>query len=355
MASLFKKMNKASEFSDVITDDGVFMLHYGVTILILITFAFVVSCNTNNESVSCFKQDDIPSKFLDAFCRMRSHFNAFEKPAPIHENSEKEQTTIFQDSDDVLFFRLITGSIMFLAPKFFWKFDESGRLEALLSVLNNNRNKRADNLKNLADVILVDATKNKSYFINYLLAAILNAVNATASLILLEIYHGKPFTGTAVDVIELADRDWSLCWKIHCDNSKVTLQKFTKSVIYRHTLLGDVEQRDAIAMLPTNIIYEKIYIFLWYWFFTLCILSYSWIVYRLLQALFPILQAKVLKLKCMDINIIDLLLVVKKLKTGNWFLIHLLSKNVDSQTFSDLMLILANKIRSEIVEVGENL
>ncbi|GBM58602.1 Innexin inx2 [Araneus ventricosus] len=259
--SIFKKIKKTLDFScDVL--DGVFVLHYGVTAFIFTIFAVVVSCNTKNEHVSCFKENDIPPKFLEAFCWMYSQFNGLETKSPVDKNSKAEQHKAFQDSNKIVFLCLIIAQVAFLAPKYFWMLMESGRLETLLSALNNNRNKKADNLKNLADAILNGATKNRNYFLNYLIAEHLNAINVTVSMMLLEIYLGAPSLGAEVDVIELADRDWALCWKLHCSNSKVTSQKFTKSVIHRYTSFGVMEHRDAMVMLPINMVYEKTYIFL---------------------------------------------------------------------------------------------
>ncbi|GIY38658.1 hypothetical protein CEXT_200301 [Caerostris extrusa] len=45
-------------------------MNYGATAFLLILFSLLVSLHPKNESVSCFPKDDIPHKFLEAFCWM---------------------------------------------------------------------------------------------------------------------------------------------------------------------------------------------------------------------------------------------------------------------------------------------
>ncbi|GIX68761.1 hypothetical protein CEXT_611731 [Caerostris extrusa] len=63
-------MRKSLKYFNVIIDNPVFVMHYGAIAFLLILFSLLVSLQPKNESVSCFPKDDIPPKFLEAFCWM---------------------------------------------------------------------------------------------------------------------------------------------------------------------------------------------------------------------------------------------------------------------------------------------
>lgn len=55
--------------------------------------------------------------------------------------------------------------------------------------------------------------------------------------------------------------------------------RMTKCTFYKFGASGEIERHDAVCILPLNVVNEKIYIFLWFWFLflgfvTLCVLFY---------------------------------------------------------------------------------
>lgn len=58
--------------------------------------------------------------------------------------------------------------------------------------------------------------------------------------------------------------------------------RMTKCTFYKFGTSGEIERHDAICILPLNVVNEKIYIFLWFWFLflgsiTLCVLFYRYV------------------------------------------------------------------------------
>lgn len=62
-------------------------------------------------------------------------------------------------------------------------------------------------------------------------------------------------------------------------------------------LLFQVERHDAICILPLNVVNEKIYIFLWFWFILLAILSALTIFYRIIIIFSPRMRVYLLRLR----------------------------------------------------------
>lgn len=56
--------------------------------------------------------------------------------------------------------------------------------------------------------------------------------------------------------------------------------RMTKCTFYKYGVSGEVERHDAVCILPLNVVNEKIYVFLWFWFLFLGMLSFVTILYR---------------------------------------------------------------------------
>ena len=61
-----------------------------------------------------------------------------------------------------------------------------------------------------------------------------------------------------------------------------TFSQVTKCVFHKYGPSGTIQKHDALCIRPLNIINEKIYIFLYFWFVFLAAVSAVWLVYRLL-------------------------------------------------------------------------
>ena len=56
--------------------------------------------------------------------------------------------------------------------------------------------------------------------------------------------------------------------------------RMTKCTFYKYGVSGEVERHDAVCILPLNVVNEKIYVFLWFWFLFLGVLSFITVLYR---------------------------------------------------------------------------
>ena len=56
--------------------------------------------------------------------------------------------------------------------------------------------------------------------------------------------------------------------------------KMTKCTFHKFGPSGTVEKFDGLCVLPLNIINEKIYVFLWFWFIILTVITGMQVIYR---------------------------------------------------------------------------
>jgi len=118
--------------------------------------------------------------------------------------------------------------------------------------------------------------------------------------------------------------------------AKCTFHKFGPS--------GTIQKFDGLCILPVNIINEKIYFFLWFWFIILAIVTFLQQVYRLLTIVLPGLQQVRMKSLARTVpehNIEDL---SKRTSMGDWFLLCQLGKNIEPIIFREFIEKLADQL-----------
>ena len=120
--------------------------------------------------------------------------------------------------------------------------------------------------------------------------------------------------------------------------------RMTKCTFHKFGASGEVEKHDALCILPLNIVNEKIYIFLWFWFALLATLSILVILYRIIIIVSPRMRAYLLFVRFRLIKRDIIYTIVKKSKMGDWFLFYMLGQNVDNIIFKEVMHELARKL-----------
>ncbi len=113
--------------------------------------------------------------------------------------------------------------------------------------------------------------------------------------------------------------------------------RLTKCTFHRYGSSGDVQKHDAMCILPINIVNEKVYIFLWFWFYFLAIMSFLAIIYRAITIFYPGVRVMATQSHCRIASTQALNSVLSQCRVGDWFLIDLLSKNLDPLNFKDLV------------------
>jgi len=106
--------------------------------------------------------------------------------------------------------------------------------------------------------------------------------------------------------------------------------RVTKCTFYNYGSSGTIQKHDALCVLGLNIINEKIYITLWFWFVILAILSALYTVYVVAIVSLPGLRRNLVTRRVIKDNKDKLNHLVDKANIGDWFMIFLISRNMDS-------------------------
>src|SRR5699024_8909064 len=100
------------------------------------------------------------------------------------------------------------------------------------------------------------------------------------------------------------------------------------------------------------------YIFLWFWFYFLAIVSALALLYRALTIFVPRFRVMTVAAHCRISSPRDIRKVLRHGTVGDWFLLDLLAKNMEPANFRDLILNLKEKLgrdRSSIDSLKDKL
>lgn len=96
--------------------------------------------------------------------------------------------------------------------------------------------------------------------------------------------------------------------------------RVTKCRFYKYGPSANIETIDALCLLPLNIVNEKIYIFLWFWFLLLALLTAALIFYRMIIIACPPVRVYLLSLRFKLGSLDHLHTIVRRMSVGDWFL-----------------------------------
>jgi hypothetical protein len=202
---------------------------------------------------------------------------------------------------------------------------------------------RAEQISLLVDYLKANLTYHNSYFYYFVVCEFLNFFNVVAQMYIVDAFLGGAFSTYGWDVIKHSETDQ----EFRVDPMIKVFPRMTKCTFHRYGSSGDVQKHDALCILPLNIINEKIYIFLWFWFILLAVVTGLILVYRVAIIFFPHLRYRALKTRARFTDRFHIAVVLDNSKIGDWFLLYLLAKNIDPTHFRGLMRELVSKIADD--------
>lgn len=98
------------------------------------------------------------------------------------------------------------------------------------------------------------------------------------------------------------------------------------------------------SILPLNIVNEKTYIFIWFWYLILLVMLIGLVIYRLLIIFVPSVRARVLNARNRMVPREIAVSVSNKVDIGDWWIIYMLGRNLDPIIYKDVLAELAKSI-----------
>jgi len=219
-------------------------------------------------------------------------------------------------------------------PHYLWKSWEGGKVQMLTQELDVpivDKETKRDRLRLLVDYFTARkrTTNHDLYALRFFLCEALNLINAIGQIYLMDAFLGGEFSTYGRDVMAMsekppAERD---------DPMAEIFPKVAKCTFHKYGPSGTVERLDGICVMPLNIVNEKIYIFLWFWFILLSVVTGVQMVYRLATLVAPGLRAALLRARARLAPNRQVDAVCRRSGLGDWFLLYQLGKNIDPLTY----------------------
>lgn len=117
-------------------------------------------------------------------------------------------------------------------------------------------------------------------------------------------------------------------------------------IIFISGASGSIQKHDSLCVLPLNIVNEKTYIFIWFWFVILLTMLTVLIIYRIVIIALPKIRPKILHAKHRSIPIEACEALCRKIDMGDWWILMMLGTNMDPIIFREVIGELAKKIET---------
>ncbi|GFT25460.1 innexin inx2 [Nephila pilipes] len=361
MDKVFGSLKGLLKISNVVIDNNVFKLHYKVTVILLLACSILVTSRQYfGDPIECISRDDIPNKLLNVFCWIHATFSVEgawhkkvgdEVPYPGVDKYTPGENRRYHAYYQWVCFVLFLQAILFYLPRYFWKVCEGGKIKNIVLDLNNyimTQEKKDENRRVLVEYLVENMGNHKFYAFSYFLCEVANFVNVVGQMYLMDAFLGGTFSSYGHRVIQFTEWDYS----VRYDPMIEVFPRLAKCTFHRYGSSGDVQRHDAMCILPINIINEKIYVGLWFWFIILAVLSALILVYHIVVYLWPQSRFFILKSRARLTRPDYLDIALRKCTLSDWFVLDLLSKNLDDRNYRDLITDLARKLERKAIDVA---
>jgi len=246
---------------------------------------------------------------------------------------------------------LVLQGVLFLLPHQLWSIMEGGRVNAMVNAINGNkedtegRKKRDQVIRNIAKFIhsqQASANANghirsgavlKKYTFAFLVCHTLNLINVIVNINLLNTFFEGRFTEFGTRWLESSEKQHSVLPDIFPRTTGCTWRQFGSG--------GYPKERTYLCILATNVATEKVFIFLWFWYLVLFLISLGSFLYYSALLLSRDVDWRIFCLKitrtreeCNQEGMIHnneccWVDYIKEMSSGQFFLLYLLAKNIE--------------------------
>jgi len=336
-------------------DNHIFRLHYRASVIILLAAIALVTSSLIGNPINCMS-DSISGDVMNIYCWIHSTYSINDKfngtqgvdyPHPglgeddVH--GERLGWTHHKYYQWVVFV-LVLQAGGFYIPRLLWKTAEGGVMKLLTAGLTDidsfmDQDSRKEGVQLIASYYNVTPSRRGTYFMKFFFCELLNLINVFYQIYFTDMFLGYQFTNFGRDVLAVSEQD------LHSrvDPMDKVFPKVAKCQFSKYGPSGTVQNHDALCVLPLNIINEKIYIFIYFWFVFLAAVSCVGLVYRLLTIVSHSLRVNIIYARSdrrVPKELISSALSNPKHsgveRLGDYLMLYLITKNVNPLIIKDV-------------------
>lgn len=350
-----------------------FRLHYKATVIVFVTATMFLGSKTYfGDPIDCIVEG-IDPKIMDTYCWIHSTYSVPTRwtgkqghdvahagvapdadlalpvfndgtgasdPLARKEPAEKKYHKYYQWVAFVLFLH----AIFFYMPRYLWKSSEGGKIKMLVGDLHSNpmlgADAKADQISTIVKYFRLHRGTHATYAMRFFLCEVLNFVNVIGQIFFIDTFLNGEFSTYGLRVFEYT----GLEPEDRPDPMAVVFPKVTKCTFHKYGPSGTVQLHDGLCVLPSNIINEKIYIFIWLWLVALAVVTGVFLIYRVAVVLAAPIRVALIAVKggkSTKRAEVEAILEPQSLnffeRLGDWLVLHLICKNLNALLINDLI------------------
>uniref|UniRef100_A0A7G3AHP4 Innexin n=1 Tax=Lutzomyia longipalpis TaxID=7200 RepID=A0A7G3AHP4_LUTLO len=335
-----------------IIDNMIFRCHYRITSAILFVCCIIVTANNLiGDPISCINDGAVPTHVINTYCWITYTFSIPGQHGRAigtevahsglgNDNAEKTFHSYYQWVPFMLFFQ----GILFYIPHWFWKNIEDGKIrmisEGMRGFLISNADERISRQSRLVQYMVDSLSTHNTYATGYFICEILNFINVVGNIFFVDKFLGGAFLTYGTDVVKFSNMNQESRY----DPMVEVFPRVTKCTFHKYGSSGSIQKHDALCVLALNILNEKIYIFLWFWFIILSVLSGLAIIYSAVIVMMPTTREFILKRRLRYNTSPEIDSMIRKIEVGDFLLLHLLGQNINVASFGHILELLCHQI-----------
>lgn len=355
MLGLFKQIQSFLKLDNVWIDNNVFRLHYKGTVIVFVLCSLLVTSRQYiGDPIDCIINGE-NTNLVDTYCWIHSTFSipsrwvgekgvdvphpGISPEADLEPGTERKYHKYYQWVCFFLFFE----ALLFYVPRYLWKTSEGGKIRMLVQGLMEpmlSDDAKADQVATIVKYFRVNRGTHGLYALRYFACEVLNFVNVISQIYFIDLFLGYEFRTYGLDVLNFSEMEP----EERGDPMHTVFPKVTKCTFHKYGPSGTVEKKDALCVLPLNIINEKMFIFMWFWLVIVAVISGVFLLYRLAVLLGPQIRVALITVKggkSTKRSDVEAILDPESLsyweKIGDWLVLHFVCKNLDTLTVNDLI------------------
>jgi Innexin. len=180
------------------------------------------------------------------------------------------------------------------------------------------------------------------YAIRYWACEALCLVNIIAQLYFMDHFFDGEFFSYGWRVMAFSEQ----AQEDRVDPMVYVFPRVTKCTFHKYGPSGTIQKHDSLCVLPLNIVNEKTYIFLWFWFIILATLLSLLLIYRVVIIAVPAVRPYLLNARNRMVPREIAAAVSRKTDIGDWWILYMLGQNMDPIIYREVVAELAKKIET---------
>ncbi|GFS37887.1 innexin shaking-B [Trichonephila inaurata madagascariensis] len=247
---------------------------------------------------------------------------------------------------------LLLQAFLFYIPRWLWKQWEGGKMEILTKDMGKvllPEPQLNQKFNALSGYLVKTWSTHDAYAGKYFFCELLSFIVVIGQFFILDIFFDGRFMYLGTNIIKYYhSEDYLNHYNTTSHNlgnpMLILFPRVAKCIFRRYGRTQETEVRDVLCVMTLNVINEKFFVFLWYWFVLLATLTAIALVMDFCLILSPPLRVYALKTRFFLVDERDFQTLIKKGTFGDWFVMEMIGLNIDQVIFKDLITDVAKKI-----------